>query len=192
MLSIDLPDFALHGRFGALHRYSRAADLVSILGPSDPETTYPNCYSYGNFGLEVIPGEGSSHAFRLRICVSIPHPEHFYVPYESWKESRKRFWHSLQHDFPDSRFDCVLDDLLPGASIEDLAGRYLSDAEDLENSNPTFREYLLPSGITMIFSNSRTSGPYTLYSLDTRDRWGPDMRHNKALYRSGESSAAGT
>lgn len=189
-ISVNYPDFALNGRFGPLDRNSTAADLTELVGPSDTETTHPGCYSYGNFAFEVVPDVIANPIFRMRICVCIPHPDHFSVPYESWKTDRERFWNSLEHDYPDSRFDCVMGDLVQGATIEDLRQRYLLDAIELEfmdeSNSPRKRAFLMPSGVTMWFSNYQSAGAYALYSLDTMDRWGPDVRNNQSMHRSGE------
>lgn len=184
-VSVDFPDFALNGRFGPFNRNSTATELTSILGPSDPEATYPGCFRYGNFGFEVLPDDIPQPIFRMRVCVCIPHPEHFAAPYDSWKANRKRFWDSLEHDYPDSRFDCVVGDLVPGATINNLKQHYLLDAIDLEFTDgtdcPRHRGFLLPSGVTLWFSNFHSAGQYVLYSIDTMDRWGPDVRQNQAL-----------
>lgn len=184
-VSVNLPDFALNGRFGPFNRHSFGADLLMHLGPSDPETTCPGCYSYGNFAFEVFPGGVAKTHYRLRAAVCIPHPEHFHVPYESWKANRQRFWNSLEHDYPDSRFDCVTGDLVQGATIADLKQNYLLDAVECEyldsNDKPRLRGFRMPSGVTMLFSNYQSAGEYVLHSLDTLDPWGPDIRQEQAL-----------
>lgn len=176
---VDIVEFVTEGRFGSFTRDTSRKTVISTLGSSDYWVTYPGCYGYGCVGFEIADDDIPDPEFRLRVCFNFQHAEHFHLPIEHWRDTWAQGWKNMLYDWPDSRFDVALGPFLPGTRLEELYDDFLTDARQIEfidaGSNPTWRSFEMPCGVTVEFSNWGMGSEYTLLRLDTMRRWGPDV-----------------
>ncbi len=67
MVTLDLLDFALHGRLGPFHRQMSRADIESILGPSDD--CYPALVAFGHVSFDLGDGIGPPCAPQIQFLL---------------------------------------------------------------------------------------------------------------------------
>jgi len=185
---VDITDLILNGRFGPFDRRTPIDTIHSLLGPSDDWVTYPGIYGYGNICFEAVSID-IDH--QLNVQFAFQNPEHFRLPYESWRSTTERSLNKALYDWPDTRFDVELGPFKSGATLDSLYERFFADAEEIEfieaGPAPSWRMFTMASGISVQFSKSDMNGDYTLYNLMTLHRWGPDCRAKQALNARGRS-----
>jgi hypothetical protein len=98
MVTLDLLDFALHGRLGPFHRQMSRADIESILGPSDD--CYPALVAFGHVSFDLGDGIGPPCAPQIQ--------------FPAWyREDRVPEW-------PDPRFNWCLGPFDANATLDSI------------------------------------------------------------------------